>query len=325
MSINEYRDPIVSQWESSGGVKYSKPISNEPHVVTGGMFALVGLPDLQARVQIENMVEIGFKDKITEAIQFKIDYTNGYVFVHSDKEGLTLNVNYASRGVSMYPASRIWTKVNDSGDVMETMGDWDNKFNISLENEAGRVISENARVSKENARISAETARGTSEDIREFNEVARVNAETTRINSEQIRIVDESTRKMNENTRVTNEDLRKSSEVSRIATESARVSAHSIRKQQVETAITDANAKIVDVESRFQTLTTEQQQDAEVVDARKGKTSLKAKIDEMDSTVASHKADKMPHLIKDEDTGKTYRVGRRFKDGGMQKIWEEVV
>ena len=172
MSINEYRDPIVSQWESSGGVKYSKPISNEPHVVTGGMFALVGLPDLQARVQIENMVEIGFKDKITEAIQFKVDYTNGYVFVHSDKEGLTLNVNYASRGVSMYPASRIWTKVNDSGDVMETMGDWDNKFNISLENEAGRVISENARVSKENARISAETARDTSEDIRELNEVA---------------------------------------------------------------------------------------------------------------------------------------------------------
>lgn len=45
----------------------------------------------------------------------------------------------------------------------------------------------------------------------------------------------------------------------------------------------DANAKIADVESRFQTLTTAQQQASEVVDARRGKASLRAKIDVMDA------------------------------------------
>lgn len=52
------------------------------------------------------------------------------------------------------------------------------------------------------------------------------------------------------------------------------------------TATTNANNKIVDVETRFQALTTTQQQDAEVVDARKGKASLRAKIDELDSQLA---------------------------------------
>lgn len=40
--------------------------------------------------------------------------------------------------------------------------------------------------------------------------------------------------------------------------------------------------KINDIETRFQTLTTEQQQDAEVIEARKGENSLKAKMDKID-------------------------------------------
>lgn len=53
--------------------------------------------------------------------------------------------------------------------------------------------------------------------------------------------------------------------------------------------------------------------------------NLSGAVNEVKNEIDEHKADKMPHLIKDEDTGKTYRVGRRFKDGGMQKIWEEVI
>jgi len=40
-----------------------------------------------------------------------------------------------------------------------------------------------------------------------------------------------------------------------------------------------ATAKITDLETRFQTLTAEQQQDAEVIDARDGETSLRARLD----------------------------------------------
>lgn len=49
------------------------------------------------------------------------------------------------------------------------------------------------------------------------------------------------------------------------------------------TAGNNANAKILDLETRWNDLTTKQQQDAEVIDARKGKASLKAKIDELES------------------------------------------
>lgn len=44
-----------------------------------------------------------------------------------------------------------------------------------------------------------------------------------------------------------------------------------------------ADDKIADLEKRFNDLTSEQQQDAEVIDARKGKPSLKAKMDDVDT------------------------------------------
>lgn len=120
MNINDYKDPIVSQWN-----KYARIVENEPHVVTSGMFALTGLPDIQQRVVINGYVEIGDKDKIESSDEFKIDYTNGYVFMHSSKEGETINVaKYASRGVNYYPASRVYTGVNSFGEVTETLDDF---------------------------------------------------------------------------------------------------------------------------------------------------------------------------------------------------------
>jgi lysophospholipase L1-like esterase len=53
-----------------------------------------------------------------------------------------------------------------------------------------------------------------------------------------------------------------------------------------QTATENAENKIVDVEARFNTLTSEQQQASEVLDARKGQPSLKAKMDQVDSSLA---------------------------------------
>ena len=50
-------------------------------------------------------------------------------------------------------------------------------------------------------------------------------------------------------------------------------------------------ASISDIENRFNTLTTSQQQEAEVIDARMGKVSLRAKIEDMEADTAAHKAD----------------------------------
>ena len=46
---------------------------------------------------------------------------------------------------------------------------------------------------------------------------------------------------------------------------------------------------------------------------------------DLDTRLVAHEQASMPHLIVDEDTGKIYRYGYRFKNGGKQRIWEEVI
>lgn len=53
----------------------------------------------------------------------------------------------------------------------------------------------------------------------------------------------------------------------------------------VDNTIVNAEAKIIDVETRFTTLTTEQQQDSEVIDARDGETSLKNRLDNINHKI----------------------------------------
>ena len=58
-----------------------------------------------------------------------------------------------------------------------------------------------------------------------------------------------------------------------------------------------ATAKITDLETRFQRLTSQQQHDAEVIDARDGETSLRARLDRDHAEFASHMAEKVSQLI----------------------------
>jgi hypothetical protein len=69
--------------------------------------------------------------------------------------------------------------------------------------------------------------------------------------------------------------------------------------EEINSAVSAAEAKIVDVESRFTTLTTEQQQDAEVIDARNGESSLKARLDK---TYGEFLAIKDNFRVKDNET-----------------------
>lgn len=54
---------------------------------------------------------------------------------------------------------------------------------------------------------------------------------------------------------------------------------------------------IADMEGRFNALTSEQQGDSEVIDARKGEVSLRLKIDDIDNVMWLHKQEFMPHGI----------------------------
>jgi len=54
-------------------------------------------------------------------------------------------------------------------------------------------------------------------------------------------------------------------------------------------------------------------------------TDVEGVLQEVGSELATHKADTMPHLIRDITNNKTYRYGYQMQNGITQFIYEEVV
>ena len=53
--------------------------------------------------------------------QYKVDFTEGKVWVHPDLEGRVLSVNYWGEGYSLIHTSRVYTKLDEKGDIVETL------------------------------------------------------------------------------------------------------------------------------------------------------------------------------------------------------------
>ena len=123
--INAYGDATITNWElDDNGQKISIPMVNERKQVIGNKIVLEGLPDEQYRLFIDGFVEIDIKEKIIESNQFKVAYRNGtgVVFFHESLDGQWITVGkYFSKGQYYLPASRIWTKINDFGEVTSTL------------------------------------------------------------------------------------------------------------------------------------------------------------------------------------------------------------
>ena len=139
-------------------------------------------------------------------------------------------------------------------------------------NELVRISSEDIRVKLENERILSETIRSQDEEVRKSSEISRTSNEQARVKEEGVRVKSENTRISSENIRVENENTRKGNESTRVNNENTRITEH-------KTRISNADKKISDVETRFQTLTANQQQDSEIIDSRDGEISLKARLD----------------------------------------------
>jgi hypothetical protein len=125
MAINDYNDPIVIKWETDEyGNKISILKTNEEHMIVKNKFTLKGIPDPFNKVQITGLTEIKLNQAITSNTQFKVDYTTGEITFHSDKEAETITVaSYYSRGILYYPSSRIYTELDNTGNVKETLAD----------------------------------------------------------------------------------------------------------------------------------------------------------------------------------------------------------
>lgn len=130
-------------------------------------------------------------------------------------------------------------------------------------NELDRKSQEDRRVSNEVERISNENTRKANEKAREKNETSRQNIFENKVNEVDKKIVEINTTKDNF--------------VSSINTKvDTKISEIEVAKSDMTTTVSN---KVNEVETRFNALTSKQQQDAEVIDARDGETSLKARLD----------------------------------------------
>lgn len=130
-------------------------------------------------------------------------------------------------------------------------------------NELDRKSQEDRRLSNEVERISNENTRKANEVVREKNEASRQNTFTNKVNEVDKKIVEMNTTKDNFVSSINTKVDNKISEID---------------KSKSDMATTVSN-KVNEVETRFNALTSKQQQDAEVIDARDGETSLKARLD----------------------------------------------
>ena len=130
-------------------------------------------------------------------------------------------------------------------------------------NELDRKSQEVRRVSNEVERISNENTRKANEKAREKNETSRQNIFENKVDEVDKKIIELNTTKDNFVSSVNTKVDTKISELDNA-------------KSDMTTTVSN---KVNEVENRFNALTSKQQQDAEVIDARDGETSLKARLD----------------------------------------------
>lgn len=147
---------------------------------------------------------------------------------------------------------------------------FENYTNAAKVNEGERKSNELNRKSQEDRRVSNEVERISNENTRKANEVAREKNETSRqyVFENKVNEVDKKIVELN---------TTKDNFVSNINTKvDTKISEIEVAKSDMTNTVSN---KINEVETRFNALTSSQQQDAEVIDARDGETSLKSRLD----------------------------------------------
>ena len=130
-------------------------------------------------------------------------------------------------------------------------------------NELNRKSQEDRRVSNEVERISNENTRKANEAVREKNETSRQNIFENKVDEVDKKIVEINTTKDNF---VSNINTKVDSKISEL---------DSTKSDMTNTV----SNKVNEVERRFNALTSQQQQSSEIIDAREGEISLKARLD----------------------------------------------
>ena len=230
---------------------------------------------------------------------------------NSHKEAENLRVQAETNRVNEEAKRRTTEQARVSAENTRVSNENTRKANEATRqnNETKRVETETQRQNRYNSFIADAEANASNfenytnsakikEEERKSNELNRKSQEDRRVSNEVERISNENTRKANENAREKNETSRQNIFENKVDEVDTKISELNTTKDnfvssvntKVDSKISELDnaksdmtntvaSKVNEVENRFNALTSKQQQDAEVIDARDGETSLKARLD----------------------------------------------
>ena len=104
----------------------SNPISvsliETRQISDGAFIVLKQVPDELYRVNVQGYTEV-FDVERLKVHEFKVDYSQGVVYFHPKATGKTVVVEYYGIGYELISASRVFTKYDKYGNVIETLED----------------------------------------------------------------------------------------------------------------------------------------------------------------------------------------------------------
>lgn len=114
---------ITKRNTDSEGNPFSVYLIETKKIFSDGAFiVLKQIPDELERVIIQGYKEV-FDVERMKVHEFKVDYEHGIVYFHPKAVGKTIVVEYYGKGYELISASRIFTKYDKFGNVIETLED----------------------------------------------------------------------------------------------------------------------------------------------------------------------------------------------------------
>lgn len=114
---------ITKRNTDSEGNPFSVYLIETKKIFSDGAFiVLKQIPDELERVIIQGYKEV-FDVERMKVHEFKVDYEHGIVYFHPKAIGKTIVVEYYGKGYELISASRIFTKYDKFGNVIETLED----------------------------------------------------------------------------------------------------------------------------------------------------------------------------------------------------------
>ena len=113
---------ITKRNTDSEGNPISVNLIETRQIFDGPFIVLRQAPDELYRVNIQGYTEV-FDIERLKVHEFKVDYSQGVVYFHPKATGKTVVVEYYGIGYELISASRIFTKYDKYGNVIETLED----------------------------------------------------------------------------------------------------------------------------------------------------------------------------------------------------------